>query len=117
MTDIVNEYLTTWNTTDDAARAEAVAAVFTEDARYVDPLADVTGHAAITALIGGVHQQFPGFTFTPVGAADAHHDVVRFRWGLGPQGVEPPVIGADGVTLAEDGRITQVIGFLDKLPT
>lgn len=118
MTDIVDRYLTAWNTTDAEARAEAVAEVFTEDARYVDPLADVTGHEAITALIGGVHTQFPGFVFGPVGEADAHHDIVRFRWGLGPDGDgEPPVIGADAVTLAPDGRIALVIGFLDKVPS
>jgi hypothetical protein len=110
MTQIVNEYLTAWNTTDDEARAKAVAAVFTEDARYVDPLADVTGHEQITALIGGVHQQFPGLAFEALGDPDAHHDVIRFRWSLGP------VEGADSVTLADDGRITLVIGFLDKLP-
>jgi limonene-1,2-epoxide hydrolase len=59
--DSVTFYLDAWNNTDPDARAEAVAAVFTEDARYVDPLADVTGHEAIAALIGGVQQQFPGF--------------------------------------------------------
>ncbi|WP_181780247.1 nuclear transport factor 2 family protein [Pseudonocardia pini] len=116
MTQIVNEYLTAWNTTDAEQRAKAVAAVFTDDARYVDPLADVTGHEAIVALIGGVHQQFPGFTFSPVGEPDGHHDVVRFRWGLGPEGAEPPVVGADAVTLAEDGRIALVVGFLDRVP-
>ncbi|MCE0763066.1 nuclear transport factor 2 family protein [Pseudonocardia kujensis] len=116
-TDVVARYLTAWNTTDGRPRAKAVAAVFTEDARYVDPLADVTGHEAITALIGGVHAQFPGFVFGPVGDPDAHHDVVRFRWGLGPDGAgEPPVIGADAVTLAPDGRIALVVGFLDRVP-
>ena len=116
-TQLATRYIAAWNETDPAARRDAVAALYAPDARYVDPLADVTGHEAITALIGGVHTQFPGFVFGPVGEAEAHHDVVRFRWGLGPDGAgEPPVIGADAVTLAPDGRIALVVGFLDKVP-
>jgi hypothetical protein len=114
--DSVTFYLDAWNNTDPDARAEAVAAVFTEDARYVDPLADVTGHEAIAALIGGVQQQFPGFVFRPVGEPVAHHDVVRFSWGLGPDGEEPPVIGSDSVVRAADGRVCLVLGFLDRVP-
>ncbi|MCW0215826.1 MAG: nuclear transport factor 2 family protein [Pseudonocardia sp.] len=114
--DSVRYYLDAWNATDPDDRAKAVAAVFTEDARYVDPLADVTGHDAIAALIAGVQQQFPGFVFSPVGEPDAHHDVGRFRWGLGPEGEEPPVVGADSVVLAEDGRVSLVLGFLDRVP-
>jgi hypothetical protein len=114
--DSVSFYLDAWNATDPDARAEAVAAVFTEDARYVDPLADVTGHAAIAALIGAVQQQFPGSVFRPVGEPVAHHDVVRFSWGLGPEGEDPPVVGSDSVVRAADGRVSLVLGFLDKVP-
>lgn len=113
---VVRDYLGAWNQTDPAARRAAVERVWTEDARYADPLADVTGHDQIDALIAAAQAQFPGFVFTPVGQVDGHHDQARFTWGLGPAGADPVVVGSDVVTLAEDGRITLVLGFLDQMP-
>jgi hypothetical protein len=113
---LVHDYLTAWNATDPAARRAAIARVYTEDARYADPLADVTGHDQLDALIAAAHDQFPGFVFTPMGSVDGHHDQARFTWGLGPAGAEPVVVGSDVVTLAEDGRISLVLGFLDRVP-
>ncbi len=113
---LVQRYLAAWNATDPAERRAAIEAVFAPEARYVDPLADVTGTDALDALIAGAQEQFPGMRFTPVGEVDAHHDVCRFQWGLGPEGAEPLVIGFDVVTVGEDGRITGVHGFLDKVP-
>ncbi|TQM43022.1 nuclear transport factor 2 family protein [Pseudonocardia cypriaca] len=114
---LVQRYLAAWNATDPAERRAAVEAVFAPNARYVDPLADVTGTDALDALIAGAQEQFPGMRFTPVGEVDAHHDVCRFQWGLGPEGAEPLVIGFDVAMVDADGRITGVVGFLDKVPT
>jgi hypothetical protein len=114
---LVQRYLAAWNATDPAERRAAVEAVFAPNARYVDPLADVTGTDALDALIAGAQEQFPGMRFTPVGEVDAHHDVCRFQWGLGPEGAEPLVIGFDVAMVDADGRITGVAGFLDKVPT
>ncbi|GLW06343.1 isomerase [Microtetraspora sp. NBRC 13810] len=113
---LVDRYLAAWNETDAGLRAEAVAALWTADGGYTDPLADVRGHAAIGQVIGAVHEQFPGFVFTPKGTADGHGRLARFAWGLGPAGAEPLVEGFDVAVLDEDGRITQVLGFLDKVP-
>lgn len=109
-------YIDAWNATEPDARRAAVEAAFIADARYVDPLADVTGTDGLDALIAGVHQQFPGMVFQLVGEVDAHHDVMRFTWGLGPGGAEPLVLGFDVVELAPDGRIANVRGFLDRVP-
>lgn len=113
---IVERYLAAWNETDAEARAKAVAEVWTEDATYTDPLADVAGHEGIAAVIAGAQEMFPGLVFTPGELHDAHHDLVRFTWHLGPAGGEALVVGFDVVKLAEDGRIRQVLGFLDKVP-
>lgn len=113
----VHTYLAAWNATDAAARRESIAAAFTPDVRYVDPLADVRGVAELDALVAGVQQRFPGMVFTLLGEPDAHHDVVRFTWGLGPDGAaEPPIVGFDVARLAADGRIAEVHGFLDRVP-
>jgi hypothetical protein len=113
---LVQRYLAAWNATDPVERRAAIEAVFAPEARYVDPLADVTGTDALDALIAGAQEQFPGMRFTPVGEVDAHHDVCRFQWGLGPEGAEPLVIGFDVAMVGADGRITGVAGFLDKVP-
>lgn len=113
---LVRRYLAAWNATDPAARREAIAAAFTNDARYVDPMADVRGHDGVDALIAGAQEQFAGLTFSPGEVLDAHHDVVRFTWHLGPAGAEPVVIGFDVAEVADDGRLERVHGFLDRVP-
>ena len=115
--ELVGRYIDTWNEKDPAARRSAVEALWTEDGTYVDPLADAAGHDAIDAVIGAVQAQFPDFVFRlgPT-TVDAHHNLARFTWELGPADTEAAVIGFDVVVLAEDGRIKNVHGFLDKVP-
>ncbi|MEQ4719370.1 nuclear transport factor 2 family protein [Nonomuraea sp. B19D2] len=113
---LTERYCAAWNETDAEARAKAVAELWTEDGTYTDPLADVSGHAAIAAVIEGAQGMFPGLVFTPGEVHDAHHNIARFTWHLGPEGGEPVAVGFDVVQLAEDGRIRAVLGFLDKVP-
>jgi hypothetical protein len=115
MSDIIEQYLATWNAAG-AERADLLASHWSPAVTYVDPLAEVSGHAGVDAVIEGVQTQFPGFVFTRVGDGDAHHRQVRFQWGLGPDGAEPVVIGFDVVVLDEEGRIQDVRGFLDQVP-
>ncbi|MEV5509995.1 nuclear transport factor 2 family protein [Streptomyces orinoci] len=114
----VARYFEAWNAADEAARAKAVAAAWTEDGSYTDPLAQVSGHQAVAAVIAGAQQQFPGFEFRLSGAVDGHHDLARFSWELvSVADGSAPVAGSDVITLAEDGRIRSVLGFLDRLPS
>ena len=113
---VVAQYLAVWNTTDEADRRKAIGELFAEDVRYVDPLAAVEGRDALNGLIGAVHQQFPGLVFTAGGPADAHHEQGRFTWHLGAPDGEPLVVGFDVAELDGDGRIRQVLGFLDQVP-
>jgi hypothetical protein len=113
---MVDRYLAVWNETDAEARRAAIEEVFAADVRYVDPLAAVDGRDALNGLIGAVHQQFPGFVFTPGGPVDAHHEQARFTWNLGQPGGEALVVGFDVAELDADGRIRQVLGFIDKAP-
>ncbi|GAA0347130.1 nuclear transport factor 2 family protein [Actinoallomurus spadix] len=114
--ELAGRYIDTWNEKDPAARRAAVEALWTADGTYVDPLADVAGHDGIDAVIGAVQAQFPDFVFRLGSAVDAHHDLARFTWELGPEGGEAIVVGFDVMVLAEDGRIRNVHGFLDKVP-
>lgn len=120
MSDLVKtaeRYLEIWNEADPRVRAEKIREVWTEDATYTDPMASVSGHEGINALVGAVREQFPGMVFSLLGTVDAHHDVARFSWGLAPADAsEPLAIGFDVAKAAADGRIETVYGFLDKVP-
>ncbi|MGR4849485.1 nuclear transport factor 2 family protein [Streptomyces sp. LARHCF252] len=115
--DAVARYFAAWNAEDPAARAKAVAAAWTEDGGYTDPLADVGGHEEIAGLIAAARQQFPGFVFRLAGVVDGHHDTARFSWELVSEADgTAPVAGSDVITLDAQGRIRAVLGFLDRVP-
>jgi hypothetical protein len=115
--DLIERYLACWNETEPAARRKLIDDLWAEEASYIDPMAEAHGRDAIDATIAAVQGQFPGLVFTPVGSVDAHHRQARFTWGLGPEGVEPIVIGFDVAVADGDGRLTTVLGFLDRVPS
>ncbi|MFI5843514.1 nuclear transport factor 2 family protein [Catenuloplanes sp. NPDC051500] len=118
MSDLMDRYLAVWNETDAGRRRKLVEATFAPGCRYVDPLTDVRGTEALDAAIGAAQAQlaalFPGEPLRPVGAVDAHHDVMRFRWGVG--GADPAVIGFDVLVVDERGLVSSVAGFFDRFP-
>lgn len=114
--ELAQGYIAAWNETDPSARRRAVDALYTEDARYVDPLAAAEGREAIAATIEAVQEQFPEFRFRLAGPVDGHHELVRFNWELGPEGMEAPIAGFDVVMTDGRGRLRTVLGFLDRVP-
>jgi SnoaL-like domain len=115
--DAVQRYFAAWNASGPEEIAKAVAAAWTEDGTYLDPLCEVAGHHRIGAVIAAAHEQFPGYRFRPLGEVDAHHGIARFGWELvSPVDGSAPVAGFDVITLADDGRISGVSGFLDRVP-
>ena len=114
--DIAARYVAAWNETDSDRRHALVAALWTEDAAYGDPVMQGRGHGGIEALIAGVQARFPDFRFAVSGRPDGYGDRVRFSWDLGPENGEAVVQGTDFATLAGDGRLQAVAGFLDRVP-
>lgn len=112
---IARAYLDTWNETAAERRRALLDAHWTKDAAYVDPLMRGDGTARIDALVAAVHERFPGFRFRPKGTPDGWGDHVRLSWTLGPDGVEAPIEGSDVIRL-RDGRIAEVLGFIDRAP-
>src|SRR3954468_21714865 len=109
---VVDAYIASWNEGDEARRRELVARAFADDARYLDPLMAGEGTDGITAMIGAAQTQFPGHRFELSFGPDAHNDVARFAWQLvGDNG--PVAGGTDFATLAGDGRLHTVTGFLE----
>ncbi len=114
--DLAAQYLAAWNETDPTARRKLVEELFAPTARYVDPLVDASGADGIDAAIAGAQAQFPGWTFRRAGLVDGHHDQARFSWEFGPEGIDAPVAGFDVVQRDAAGRLTLVLGFLDRVP-
>ena len=115
-TKLAEQYIATWNETDPAARRALIDEVWSPGGQYIDPLAEVTGHDQIDAVIAAAQEQFAGMTFRLAGAVDAHHDQARFTWELGPEGTAI-VVGFDVAKRDADGRLALVLGFLDKVPS
>ena len=113
---LAQRYIALWNETDPAARRRGVEELWSDDARYVDPLVDVSGREALVATIAAVQGQFPGFTFRLSGTVDGHHGQARFGWELGPEGGEAPIVGFDVAVTDAAGQIRRVHGFLDRVP-
>ena len=113
---LAQRYIALWNETDPAARRRGIEELWSDDARYVDPLADAQGHEAIDRTIAAVQEQFPGFEFRLAGPVDGHHDLARFSCELGPAGAEAPIMGFDVAVTDGDGRLRSVLGFLDRVP-
>jgi hypothetical protein len=112
ITTVVDDYIATWNEPDAARRRALAAAVWTEDGTYVDPLMRGEGHDGIAAMIGAAQAQFPGHRFELSFGPDAHNAAVRFAWTLvGDNG--PAARGTDFATVAGDGRLRAVTGFLE----
>lgn len=112
---LAEDYIGLWNERDAQRRHALLAADWTEDAVYADPLMRGDGRAQISGLIAGVHERFPGFRFSLLGAVDGYGDVVRFSWGLGPDGGETVVKGTDFIRRTGD-QIASVTGFIDQMP-
>jgi hypothetical protein len=115
-TTLVADYLAMWRETDEAARAERIAQVFTEDGRHVDPNADAQGHAGLAEMITAVHALYPGFTMRQTTAIDAHNDQLRFGWQLQSADGSLTLDGIDVGEVAADGRLQRITGFWGDLP-
>ena len=112
VSDLVTRYLETWNETDPAARRKAIDELWAPDGVYTDPITSAAGRDQIDATIAAVQGQFAGLAFTLASPVDAHDGVARFTWNLG----EELVTGFDVLVVDADGRISNVYGFLDKVP-
>lgn len=115
MNDLVDRYIAVWNETDAARRARLIAELWSADASYRDPLMQGEGHAGISQLVAAVHERFPEFRFSRLGAADFHGEHLRFSWALGLDGEEAMIKGTD-FALLQHGRLRTVTGFLDQVP-
>jgi hypothetical protein len=101
--------------TDPARRAELIAAAWTPDATFVDPMFAATGHDEIAAVADAVVNGYPGQRFVRTTEVDEHHGFIRYGWALVAPDGAVTVTGLDVAQLADDGRIRTVTGFFGDL--
>lgn len=111
---VVDGYIAMWNEPSDDRRREIIARTWADDATYIDPLLLGDGPDGINAMIAGAQQQFPGHRIELTTGPDAHHNRIRFAWRMLDSNGATAVAGVDFATLADDGRLLQVTGFLES---
>ena len=112
---LADRYIAMWNETDAGRRRDLIAAIWTADGAYVDPMVQSNGHAGIDALVTAVQERFPEHRFARTSDVDSHHDRIRFSWTLSPAAGAAIVEGVDFGTIAGD-RLQSITGFFDKVP-
>ena len=113
----VVRYLAAWNERDPKRRRELVATTWTEEGSYIDAHRHGHGHGAIDAMLAATQSQCPNYRLSLVSGIEAHNNFVRFSWAAGGTSDAPLYIGGtDFATLAPDGRIKTVAGFVDDAP-
>ena len=115
-TSSIDTYIDMWNEEDADRRAALIAAAWTDDASYVDPLLEAEGHQGLTEMVATVHGHYPGYRFRRRSDVDVHHDRVRFAWDLVTPDGDVFVAGIDVGEVAEDGRLRRITGFFGDLP-
>ena len=110
---VTEDYIAMWNETDPQRRRDLIGQVLSDDATYIDPLMSGDGPDQIDAMIAGAQAQYPGHRFALVAGPDSHHDRARFTWALSANGGDRVAVGVDFATIAEDGRMDSVTGFLE----
>lgn len=114
---IVEAYVGSWNETDPARRRASIQSAWAESGTYRDPVMSSDGPAGVDAMLAGVQAKFPGFVLKRISKVDMHNgSYLRFAWSLGPEAGPSVVEGVDFCTLAPDGRLASVVGFIDKMP-
>jgi hypothetical protein len=114
---VADRYIAVWNEPHAESRRYAVAGLWTEVGTYTDPLGTVEGRQAIERVIAGVRKQFPGHVFRRIGDADAHHNLVRFSWGLVPEGSDESVVESFDVASSPAlGEFVASMAFSRRFP-
>ena len=114
---IAETYLALWNEEDDERRKHLLGKAWAETARYIDPLMQGEGRQGIAAMIEAARQKFPGYRFVLAGTPDGHGNFTRFSWRLVSPDGDDVAGGTDVVSRDADGRIENVVGFLDRAAT
>jgi hypothetical protein len=110
---IARNYLAVWNDPNHTSRLATLEQHWSSDVCYADPLMHGETRSGISLMIDAARGQFPGHSFVLRGTPDGHGNMIRFSWDLVSSSGNKVAGGTDVVKLDPDGRLAEVIGFLD----
>ncbi len=118
----ITVYGSSWNEKDETKRLCALERSVSPNLVYVDPTVDTTSARALSTAIAQFQTAAPGASIVPISGLDTRPGELRFAWDFRnkdpkTQVEQSVILGVDYVELGEDGRITQIRGFWDPLPT
>lgn len=112
---VVDAYQAAWNEGDAVKRGALLDTAWSDDGRYVDPTADVTGRDALVAQIDSFRGSLPGAKVDGTSAVATGDGAVHFRWNTSGLGGLVNVEGMDVGLTGADGRLTLIAGFFGAL--
>lgn len=115
--ELVVLYIAAWNEQDPKRRREIVTKAWTDGGTYLDAHRKGAGHDGIDAMLGATQKMFAGYRVRLVSKIEAHNGNLRFSWAAGGTEQAPLYLaGTDFCTIAPDGRLQSVVGFVDAAP-
>ena len=114
--DTIAAYIAAWAEKDETKRRALIEQAWADDGLYVDPVAEGRGRDALNQIIAGFHAQQPGARIDLASGIDQHHNQVRFAWNFVQADGTIAIEGIDAGELADDGRITRIVGFWGAPP-
>ncbi|WP_109126330.1 VOC family protein [Dyella sp. C11] len=106
-----DHYLQAFNEDDATKRASRIAEFFTQDTKFTDPEAVVTGIDGLNELMGHLHQRFPGWKLSREGDVKVVGHYARVPWKMGPADGTAMVRGEDVIEI-RDGKVVSTVVFV-----
>ena len=117
-TTATQRFIALCNEPEAAKRHTLIDQTFTEDAVYFDTVHSGTAHYGIEAARTTIMTHVSAVEVSLTAEPERHHDWLRMRWKLIPDGQpETALEGTYVCQVGDDGRFSRMIGFLDKIPT
>ncbi|WP_121254427.1 nuclear transport factor 2 family protein [Nocardioides ferulae] len=111
----VSRYLRFWNCDPGPDQTALAATVFHDDVHYLAPLGEWRGVPHLLELSARFAEHLGDVAFIARREPEVLRDRARLRWEI-VRGDDSFAEGTDLITVDQDGRIAEVITFLDRAP-
>lgn len=110
---VCEAYMEAWNAREASVRRAALERACDPSVAFRDGYGCVEGRDTLDAHIANAQRHMPGVVLRGAGPATVSHGWIRMPWTMGPDGGPPMMRGENFARLTLDGRIREVIGFID----
>jgi hypothetical protein len=112
---VVDRYVAFWNAADANERQRLADTTFADTVSNHAPIGVLNGVDELIGFRNQFAQHSPGYQFRARSEPQAHHGRARLQWELVVDG-KSFATGTDVLQLDDGGRITAIVGFLDRAP-